>query len=53
MTRVVVDSIVEYHDVQRVRQQPLVLMDPLDLAVKDRVGIDKMTGGPLEPDNNA
>ena len=39
--RVLAQPVVEHDDVQRVQQLPLVLVDPLDLRVEDRVGVDR------------
>ena len=47
--RVLAQPVVEHDDVQRVEQLPLVLVDALDLAVEDRVGIDRLPGRRLEP----
>ena len=41
--------VVEHDDAQRVQQLALVFMDALHLAVEDRVGIDGLAGGGLQP----
>ena len=43
------EAVVEDHDPQSVEQLPLVLVDAFDLAVEDRVGIDDLAAGRLEP----
>ena len=39
--RVVLDAVVERDDMQRVEQLPLVLVDALDLAVEERVRVER------------
>ena len=46
---IVAQAVVEHDHVQNVEQLPLVLMNSLDLAVEDRVGVDRLPGRRLEP----
>src|SRR5262249_37017050 len=46
-------AIVEDHDPQRIEELPLVLVDPLDLAVEYRLRIGRLAGGLLQPAREA
>src|SRR5207253_4550624 len=47
--RMLSQSVVEHHNAQGVEQLPLVLVDALDLAIKDTVRVYRFAGRPLEP----
>ena len=47
--RVLAQAVVEHDDVERVQELPLVFVDALDLRVEDRLGVDHLSGGGLEP----
>ena len=47
--RVFAQSIVEYHDAQRVQQLSLIFVDTLDLTIEDRVGVNGLTRRCLKP----
>jgi hypothetical protein len=49
VVRIAPDAVVQHDDVQDVEKLALVLVDALDLAVEDRIGIDDLSGRRLEP----
>src|SRR4026208_483598 len=48
-SRVESQPVVQNHDVQNIKELALVLVDTFDLAVKNGVWVNRMTGGRCQP----